>query len=316
MSQRKAWLSADPAWKHRAKGDRGKDDHPQHAASEPEKATSERGNRYGEYASVATTSDVDLFLYGLTEREATAKLAEIYDAISERSSSPVLAVKTKHAVTFVQNFPARHIQVILRLYSSPLEVLVGFDIDSCCVAFDGERAWALPRAVRALNLRANTTDVTRRSLSYETRLHKYTKRGFGIVVPELRREAVDPALFDLPVACVSKYKQCKGLRVLLLKEEVSQRPRWGEPLPRLKKGESPEASRIGMREAFSKSYRPYWRERQHGPNFENGGHLDGATLEEARIATGAPPPQLVHDMVYSQREIKVDYENVIIPFGR
>ena len=79
--------------------------------------------------------------------------------------------------------------MILRLYSSPAEILIGFDIDSCCVGYDGSRAWALPRAVRALNLRANVTDVTRRSLSYEMRLVKYTKRGFGVVVPELIREA-------------------------------------------------------------------------------------------------------------------------------
>ena len=31
----------------------------------------------------------------------------------------------------------RRVQIILRLYSSPAEVLMGFDIDSCCVAYDG-----------------------------------------------------------------------------------------------------------------------------------------------------------------------------------
>ena len=65
----------------------------------------------------------------------------------------MLAVKSRHAVTFVQNYPRRHIQVILRIYKSPSEVLIGFDIDSCAVAYDGKRVWALPRAVRALNTR-------------------------------------------------------------------------------------------------------------------------------------------------------------------
>ena len=34
-------------------------------------------------------------------------------------------------------------QVVLRLYSCPAEVLMGFDVDSCCVAFDGDRCAAL-----------------------------------------------------------------------------------------------------------------------------------------------------------------------------
>jgi hypothetical protein len=64
-------------------------------------------------------------------------------------------------------------------------VLLGFDLDACCCAFDGAALWVLPRALRALNLRVNVTDVTRRSLSYEARLVKYVARGFAIAVPEV-----------------------------------------------------------------------------------------------------------------------------------
>jgi hypothetical protein len=45
------------------------------------------------------------------------------------------------------SFPA---QIILRVYHSPAEVLCGFDIDCCCVGFDGGSVWALPRALDAL----------------------------------------------------------------------------------------------------------------------------------------------------------------------
>jgi hypothetical protein len=62
------------------------------------------------------------------------------------------------------------------LYKSPAEVLMGFDIDSCTVGFDGERVWALPRARRAINSRYNLVDLSRRSLTYESRLQKYAKR--------------------------------------------------------------------------------------------------------------------------------------------
>ena len=43
------------------------------------------------------------------------------------------------------------IQIVLRTYHSPSEVLCGFDIDCCCVGFDGANVWALPRALTALS---------------------------------------------------------------------------------------------------------------------------------------------------------------------
>lgn len=34
-------------------------------------------------------------------------------------------------VTILNPFPFRHIQIVLRIYLSPAEVLMGFDIDAC-----------------------------------------------------------------------------------------------------------------------------------------------------------------------------------------
>ena len=35
-------------------------------------------------------------------------------------------------------YPYRSIQVVLRLYSSPSEILTGFDVDAPCFAYDGK----------------------------------------------------------------------------------------------------------------------------------------------------------------------------------
>lgn len=35
-------------------------------------------------------------------------------------------------------FPIRNIQIILRLYKSPAEILAGFDIDCACFGYDGK----------------------------------------------------------------------------------------------------------------------------------------------------------------------------------
>lgn len=76
-------------------------------------------------------------MYGLSEDEARQKIVEIYNAVCTSCPKPVVCFRSAHAVTMVSEYPFRHIQIELRLYSSPCEVLAGFDVDSCCVGFDG-----------------------------------------------------------------------------------------------------------------------------------------------------------------------------------
>ena len=42
-----------------------------------------------------------------------------------------------------------------------------------------------------MNDLGNLIDMSRRSLTYETRLYKYVTRGFGIAVPGLSKEHID-----------------------------------------------------------------------------------------------------------------------------
>lgn len=37
-------------------------------------------------------------------------------------------IRTKYAVTFLNEYPFRNIQIVLRLYKSPAEVLMGFGL--------------------------------------------------------------------------------------------------------------------------------------------------------------------------------------------
>lgn len=175
-------------------------------------------------------SDLDLFIYGLSPSEATEKLksirASISRALSDKKTNPycsqdrydlkfmvnaidVLTVRTKHAVTMVSSAVHPHAQVILRVYTCPAEVLMGFDIDSCCVGFDGQNVYGLPRAIRALTRRENVIDPNRQSRSYECRLAKYAKRGFAVSIPSFRRNNVDFSLYSKPLS------ELQGLAVLL-----------------------------------------------------------------------------------------------------
>ncbi|KDR77448.1 hypothetical protein GALMADRAFT_33196, partial [Galerina marginata CBS 339.88] len=112
-------------------------------------------------------------------------------------------------------FPARPIQIVLRLYLSPAEILAGFDVDSACFAFDGDRVWTNPRALAACIRQCNTVDLTRRSPSYEVRLAKYAERGYEVYLPSLSRQRIDPLIFLSPSP-----KHPNGLARLLILERL------------------------------------------------------------------------------------------------
>eukprot|EP01127_Copromyxa_protea_P013859 TRINITY_DN376_c0_g1_i1.p1 TRINITY_DN376_c0_g1~~TRINITY_DN376_c0_g1_i1.p1 ORF type:complete len:888 (+),score=171.53 TRINITY_DN376_c0_g1_i1:42-2666(+) len=157
------------------------------------------------------SSDIDLFVHGITdEAEANEKLKSIYNTVINNTRGKGDVIRTKRAITILCTYPYRHVQVILRLYKSPAEVLLGFDIDSCCVGFDGTDVWCQERFKRALTKRYNLVNTSRRSLTYESRLFKYSKRGFAVAVPKLDKSRVDIRLFS------KDFREVAGLAKLVL----------------------------------------------------------------------------------------------------
>jgi hypothetical protein len=74
-------------------------------------------------------SDIDLFLYGMTDADAFDRVKEISDVLT-RNGGVSRIVRTAHAITFKRVWPFRHVQVILRIYDSPADaVLCSFDVD-------------------------------------------------------------------------------------------------------------------------------------------------------------------------------------------
>ncbi|KAI1782779.1 ankyrin [Ganoderma leucocontextum] len=175
---------------------------------------SKRAMRKYFHNSAFPTSDVDLFLYGLTPEQAEAKMQAVYEAVRDSVPWDVTCVRTRHTVSIHSQYPYRSVQIVLRLYSSPAEILAGFDVDAPCCAFDGERVWASPRAIVAMMRQANTVDMTRRSPSYEVRLTKYSMRAFEVYVPALKREDVDPTIFERSI------QRVQGLARLLVLERL------------------------------------------------------------------------------------------------
>jgi ankyrin repeat protein len=159
-------------------------------------------------------SDIDLYIYGLDEYHATQKLYQIYEDIKKVLSCECVCIRSARAITIVSQYPYRHIQIVIRLFKSPAEVLHSFDVDSCSVGFDGRDVWCTPRAHYAITTKRNTVDMTRRSIAYEFRLKKYNERGYGVVVPGFDRAKVNYRIFS------KSPTQVAGLARLLILENI------------------------------------------------------------------------------------------------
>ncbi|OJD37529.1 ankyrin repeat protein [Diplodia corticola] len=175
---------------------------------------SKRALRRYYHEVVAPASDVDLFLYGLSEAEALEKIKQIEQKVKDSILAEMTTIRTKHAITIASQYPTRHVQIVLRIYKSVAEILTGFDVDCSCAAYDGKQVYASPRALAAYMTQINTIDLTRRSPSYENRLSKYSHRGFEVYWPNLDRSKIDPTIFE------RNFARTVGLSRLLVLEKL------------------------------------------------------------------------------------------------
>jgi hypothetical protein len=136
--------------------------------------------------------DIDIFFYGLkNEEEGSEKLKTVLAALRRKikmtsgMEQDVLFTITTNTVTLVSP-PHRKLQVITRIYASKSDVLNSFDIDCCCVGYDGTTVLLTPRCVESIRNKVNTVSLDIRGDAYENRLLKYAERGFSIAVPKLR----------------------------------------------------------------------------------------------------------------------------------
>ncbi|KAK7757760.1 hypothetical protein SLS62_000138 [Diatrype stigma] len=175
---------------------------------------SKRALRKYYHEKFCPASDVDLFLYGLTEEQAIEKIKEIELRVRDAILSETTVVRTKNAITICSQYPIRHIQIVLRVYKSVSEILTGFDIDCSGAAYDGEQVYCTPRALASYITQINPIDLTRRSPSYENRLSKYSHRNFEVHWPGLDRTRIDPTIYE------RSFQRTLGLARLLVLERL------------------------------------------------------------------------------------------------
>ena len=166
--------------------------------------TAGEGMRRGKL--VGKPGDIDMFICTQSPEEASRIAKRIFFAVAEEGERTV-AIRSAGVISLERNrrlwtgggftgddANSKMVDIVLRLYESPAEVLLGFDCDCCCVGYDGTHVWALPRAVRAIQYGVNVLNPLHAwpsKASYEFRLVKYAARGYPIAVPGWQHLDVD-----------------------------------------------------------------------------------------------------------------------------
>lgn len=151
----------------------------------------------------STNIDIDIFFINLTEDQAIDKIKYIAGLFDPKYI--ITYLRSSKALTIILDtrsmiddgiideneytddiYQPIHLQFIFRIYSSPSEVLHGFDLASCSVGFDGNKLLFTTGSKFAYEYRCNYIHTKCRSTTYEFRLYKYWLRGFKIIFPNLK----------------------------------------------------------------------------------------------------------------------------------
>ena len=201
-------------------------------------------------------NDVDIFIYGLNEKQANLKIKQLIQQIYQSYKNNLLSKYLKKINTEGQNRQSltneeiatvlaenpdinnirnryclslefdhgQKIQIIFRLYRSISEILHGFDLGSSAIGYDGKQVYFTSLSRFSYEYLANIVDTTRRSTTYEHRLEKYYSRGFQIILPylDISKLPTKYLKYRLPEVCqlpyfVFSYNGLKGNKIYLQK---------------------------------------------------------------------------------------------------
>lgn len=150
---------------------------------------------YETYGQSVEFRDIDLFVHSCDQETANRiclLLQNITRNVSNKNDNVVVSYFKKYIYEDEErdNFDglrfdkSSSVQVILRLYRSPAEIILGFDVDCCCIltTLNGE-TYATERGCYALSNAYNVVNFDRLSPSYEYRIGKYNKRCFATWIP-------------------------------------------------------------------------------------------------------------------------------------
>ncbi len=143
-----------------------------------------------EPSSTAEPPIIQFYIFGLGASEANRKVEHIHEIWCRNlpaTDSDRLIIKTTRTIEFFTSGGRKRLQIVLRLYQSPLHVLHNFDLDVLALGYDGTRVLLLPRGARAIETGYSTFTMDLVHGQYLGNRHspqdycalRYAERGFG-----------------------------------------------------------------------------------------------------------------------------------------
>lgn len=163
-------------------------------------------------------SDVDLFIRDRSKIEEIISSVRNIDRVNDTGHSATIRIydhranvhyqmEDRDVIHEIPNTRCKIVQIVLRKYSTPSEVVHGFDLDSCGYILIDNRVFRTIRAKYSTELKTNYFDPNRSSPTYANRLAKYNLRGFDIWLPYLEFIEFNEEYFkEISVNIYEKYK--------------------------------------------------------------------------------------------------------------
>ncbi|EGC28769.1 hypothetical protein DICPUDRAFT_43824 [Dictyostelium purpureum] len=141
-------------------------------------------NHYHGGSSPYMKGDIDLFFIAPTIEEGKKKIEEVSKKIRENMISKkgldFKFVRTQNSITIVSEYPYRPIQLMIFFIRSIEDLILFYDLDCSCTAYNGDNVYVLPRTINAFNKRLNMVPPSI-FLEDNDRLYKYCLRGFNSI---------------------------------------------------------------------------------------------------------------------------------------
>lgn len=140
-------------------------------------------------------ANIDIFIHGMIHHDPHERkrlISLIFNTIKQSlPQHSIYYSETLYSYVSYSSFPYRPVQIVRVQTKDISEILNGFDIDCCAIAYQGPvnnsdlkhgKLWTIQRALDAFRWKRNVFNETLGGQFYEQRLLKYCKRGFSIVI--------------------------------------------------------------------------------------------------------------------------------------
>lgn len=186
----------------------------------------------GKSVTVNDINNIDFFLFGLNPESCVNKIEELITKIKTVYPDSSF-IRTKYALTLVDNNGINKFQIILSTFDTICRILHSFDLGSCKIGIywenDQFKLVTTQLGLFCLQHRINIIDPRYHSDTYPSRLLKYFDRGYSIVFPKLKLtkksfNADKQVMLPYITLQIDTIDSNRMIGTLLLKDKISKDP--------------------------------------------------------------------------------------------